>query len=262
MLNTIKEILNNEGINRIGVIDITECEIINARLLPKDAQSVIMFSIPYRSAKQFANDGFSEYARTYDYHKFSKDLFDNIINSIKDKTQHNFYGFCDHSPINEKLAAAKCGLGVIGKNSLFIDGVYGSFVFLGTLISNAPFKTELHTIKHCIGCNKCMLACPTNAISDTQGIDRNKCLSGISQKKKKNEDEKALLKKHNIIWGCDICQIICPYNENAKISPIAYFKKTRTENMDKAFILSLTDDEFNNYAFSYRGRQTVLDNMD
>ncbi len=261
MLDSIKEILLNEGIECVGAIDISECEIINERILPKDAKSVIMFCIPYRSTKEIANDGFSEYARIYDYHKFSATLFERIIPLMKEITGYEFYGFCDHSPINEKLAAAKCGLGIIGRNSLLINNVYGSFIFLGTILTNAPCEKKALKINFCENCGMCIDACPNSAIMP-QGIDRSKCLSAISQKKTKSNLEKSLLKENHIVWGCDICQNVCPHNSCADISPIPYFENSRINNISIDFINSLSDDEFKKYAFSYKGRKIVLDNIE
>ncbi len=261
MLETIKDIFSKESITRIGFIPITECEVINKRILPENAKSAIIFLIPYRSTEEISKDGFSEYARVYDYHKYASYLYERIINTLTEKTGYEFYGFCDHSPINEKLAAAKCGLGVIGRNSLFIDKVYGSFVFIGSVITNASCEASIFPIESCINCGKCIEHCPNSAILEN-GIDRFKCLSGISQKKNKTDEEKALLKKNNTVWGCDICQHVCPYNSNAKISPIPYFANTRIKYIDKQFIESLSDEEFEKYAFSYKGRKIVLDNID
>ncbi len=260
MFDMIKKIFNENGIERIGFIDINDCEIINQRILPQWAKSVAVFCIPYRSAKDITKDGFSEYARVYDYHNYSKQLYEIVISQLNSQTENLFMGFCDHSPINEKLAAAKCGLGFIGKNSLFIDEIYGSFVFLGSLITNIECNVQTLDVKHCYGCGLCEAACPNNAIVE-YGIDRNKCLSGISQKKKKSDEEKKLLKEHNIVWGCDICQNVCPYNETAIISPINYFKNTRVSKIDANFINQLSDEEFNKFAFAYKGRDIVVKNI-
>ncbi len=261
MFNVIKSILENEGITRVGTIPINECDVINPRILPPEGKSAIIFVIPYRSATTPANDGFSEYARTHDYHEFSSKLYEQVIPLMQSKTGYCFKGFCDHSPINEKLAASKCGLGVIGKNSLFLDDIYGSFVFLGSIITDLEFNSTIYEIKHCSNCGLCSSACPNNAIIDFS-IDRSKCLSAISQKKKKSQEEIQSLKDHNIIWGCDICQNVCPINKDAKISPVPYFEKSRMNNIDKEFILNLSDEEFNKFAFAYKGRQIVLNNID
>ena len=261
MLDKIRRIFADEGIFNVGMIPIDECVVINARILPPQAKSAVLFTIPYRSFTKPATDGFSEYARIYDYHKYASSLYERIIPSIISATGANASGFCDHSPINEKLAAAKCGLGIIGRNSLFIDKKYGSFVFLGSVMSEAVCTEPTHETEFCHDCGRCAEACPAKAIGE-RGIDPKICLSAISQRKTKTEEEKASLRKNRIVWGCDICQSVCPYNENAEVSPIPYFAETRIKHIDKPFVESLSDEEFNKYAFSYKGRKIVLDNVD
>ncbi|MBE6691764.1 MAG: epoxyqueuosine reductase [Ruminococcaceae bacterium] len=261
MFDLIKNILARHNLTRIGIIDIKECDIINQRILPEWSKSAIIFCIPYRSTNDSATDGFSEYARIYDYHNFCQSLYTSITAELSENLNFKFKGFCDHSPINEKLAAAKCGLGFIGRNSLFFDKEFGSFVFLGSILTDFICDSKAEDIAYCNNCGLCIASCPNNAILE-RGIDRNKCLSGISQKKAKTQDEIALLKEHNIVWGCDICQNVCPHNSNAKISPMPYFSDTRISRIDKEFIMSLSEEEFKKYAFSYKGRKIVLDNID
>lgn len=261
MLEIIKEILKNEGIESAGMLPVSECDVINPRLMPDYARSAVMFTIPYRTFDKPASDGFSEYARMYDYHKFARELYERIIPAAENAAGIRACGFCDHSPINEKLAAAKCGLGVIGRNSLFIDKRYGSFVFLGSMITDAECETEVHKTEYCADCGKCVEKCPGKAIGE-HGIDPAKCLSAISQSKHQTAEERELLRKNGIIWGCDICQLVCPYNDTALRSKITYFKDTRRENIDKEFVESLSKEEFNKYAFSYRGKKLVLENIE
>ena len=261
MLEFIRNIFKNESITRIGALPITECDIVNERILPPDAKSAIIFIIPYKSTEEIAKDGFSEYARIYDYHKYASALYERIITTLNRETSEQFFGFCDHSPINEKLAAAKCGLGVIGRNSLLIDKIYGSFVFIGSLLTTAEIKSNITPIESCINCGRCITSCPNSAIQE-HGIERTKCLSAISQKKQKTDEEKMLLKENNIVWGCDICQNVCPHNDSASISPIPYFKDSRINHIDKKLIERLSDEDFKKYAFSYKGRKIVLDNIE
>ncbi len=261
MFSEIKKLLNAEGIEQIGIIKIEDCEIINERIMPKDAKSAILFSIPYRTDGRKTNDGFSEYARIYDYHGFCRQLYEKVIIRMQNKTGFNFYGFCDHSPINEKTSIAKCGLGVIGRNSLFIDNKFGSFVFIGSIITDMPTTANASNIKNCIDCGKCIKTCPSSAIVN-KGIDRTKCLSGISQKKTKSDEEKALLRANNIVWGCDLCQNVCPHNTKTEKTNIKYFSDYRAEYIDKEFIEKLSDDEFNKFAFAYKGRKLLLDNIE
>ena len=83
----IKKIFNDNGITRIGFIDINNCEIINQRILPQWAKSVAVFCIPYRSTKDITDDGFSEYARVYDYHNYSKQLYEIVISQLNSQTE-------------------------------------------------------------------------------------------------------------------------------------------------------------------------------
>ena len=260
MLDIIKEILKSEGIESAGMLPVDECEIINPRIMPDFAVSAVMFTIPYRTFKKPAADGFSEYARMYDYHKFAAGLYERIIPRIEAAAGIRACGFCDHSPINEKTAAAKCGLGVIGRNSLFIDKTYGSFVFLGSILTSAECKYAAVPVEYCLNCGRCANICPGHAIGE-HGIDPAKCLSAISQSKHQTAEERELLRRNGVIWGCDICQLVCPYNEKAPLSKIEYFKTTRRDRIDKDFIDSLSDGEFKKYAFSYRGRKLVLENI-
>ena len=232
MFQRIADILAAESITHFGMTGIENCDIINERLLPEYAESVVMMSIPYRTSKEKGTDGFSEYCR-----------------------------FSDHSPINEKLAAAKCGIGVVGRNSLLIDKVYGSFIFLGTIVTDIPCHTPPHEIEFCNNCGLCARACPNGAVL-SHGIDVERCLSGISQKKHRTDEENALLKKNGIAWGCDICQEVCPYNRAARLSEIPYFVNTRLDHITKEFVQDLTKEEFARYAFAYKGKKLVLDNID
>ena len=261
MIEIIKSILAAEGLGNAGVLPIEDCEVINERLFPPEAKIAVMFTIPYRTFDEPATDGFSEYARMYDYHKFARELYERIVPAIEAATGVRAWGFCDVSPINEKTAAAKCGLGVIGRNSLFIDKKYGSFVFLGSILTDAPSESNAKEIEYCHDCGKCAQSCPGGAVGKC-GIDPAKCLSAISQSKRKTDEEKALLRKNGIIWGCDVCQLVCPCNRNAAKSEIEYFSKTRVNRIDRRFVESLSKEEFNKYAFSYRGRKLVLENID
>ena len=178
MDSQIKSALENEGIFTSGMIPLSECSVINERILPDYAKSAVIFTIPYRSVKTVAQDGFSEYARIFDYHKFAQSLYDRLIPAVCAAAHCRASGFCDHSPINEKTAAAKCGLGVIGRNSLFIDKTNGSFVFLGSIITDLECAAPAFEPELCINCGKCAEACPGGAIGE-HGIDPSKCLSEI-----------------------------------------------------------------------------------
>ena len=115
--------------------------------------------------------------------------------------ENSFSAFVDNSPIPEVKTAALAGLGVVGENGLLITEEFGSWVFIGEIVTDLFIECEEREIKSCIKCGKCKKVCPA----------KNECLSAVSQKKGElSSEEERLLKENNIVWGCDICQEVCP----------------------------------------------------
>ncbi|MDD4164323.1 MAG: 4Fe-4S double cluster binding domain-containing protein [Eubacteriales bacterium] len=264
MLNKIKCIFADEGIDQTGVISAESFEIINPHLLPAGMRinSCIVFLVPYKTKdKNTDSFGVADFARSMDYHAFFHELYLRIIPKLNDAfCGEYFFGFCDHSPINEKLAAARAGLGIIGRNSLLINQLYGSYVFIGSLLTTLSLPVTETEIKPCTDCRICELNCPADAIS-VKGIIKEKCLSYISQKKVKTKEEFLLLKSGNIAWGCDICQNVCPLNKGKKLSGLDYFSICRLNSISEELIASLSDEQFSKYAFSWRGKNALLENL-
>lgn len=258
----MKKIFKNKNITEYAVIPFDEALVINPRLMPEEKiNSIVVFLVPYKSTNiPKDNYGISAYARVKDYHGYMKMLFAELVPELSEKFGVNFYGFADHSPVNEKLCAAYGGLGVIGINSLLINEKYGSFVFIGVFLS--PLKTEnkAKEIISCINCGKCAEHCPGKAIT-ANGITAEKCLSGLSQKKRLTEEEQQIVTYAGLCWGCDICQNVCPMNEKALFSPIDYFKDTYLDNVSTELIESMDDEEYSKYAFSWRKKEVILRNM-
>ena len=136
----IRAALAAEGITECGFLPRSHFRILNERLMQRcgDVQSAVMFLIPYRCAT-LPRDGLniSLYARVKDYHTYFSALAGRLTEVLTGRFPgERFYGFCDHSPIDEKAAAAQCGLGILGRNSLLINRTYGSFVFIGSLLTS------------------------------------------------------------------------------------------------------------------------------
>ena len=258
----LKNILLNENITEYALIPFDNNLVINERLLPQgDINSILVFLVPYRceiTAKD--NYGVSAYARVKDYHGYMKGLFERIVPRLTEAYGTPFYGFSDHSPLNEKLCAAYGGLGVIGKNSLLINEEYGSFVFIGICLSALKPVSPLMPIKSCINCGICAATCPGNAIGDGIILSEN-CLSGLSQKKILTDAEQKKVTEARLCWGCDICQNACPMNKNARFTPIPYFADTFLESLSPKIIQDMSDDEYRQYAFSWRKKEVRLRNM-
>ena len=171
---------------------------------------------------------FSNYAWGEDYHSLIKDRLQILLKWIKNTSEEIEGVACvDTSPIMEKSWAQKAGLGWQGKHTNLISRDYGSWLFLGEIILNIPLDYDKPFIEDlCGSCTACIDACPTNAITSYQ-LDSNKCISyrTIEHRGEFNENENNL---DGWIYGCDICQEVCPWNEKfSKISSEkSFFPKT------------------------------------
>ena len=264
-MDAVKSIFNDEDIELYGIIDFDKLKIINPRLLPKEnhIRSAIIILMPYRRGDIEITDGFNMglFARIPDYHCVFRSLAEKISPKIENVCGGKVYSYADHSPINEKDAARQCGLGFVGKNSLLINPTYGSFVFIGCFLLTEKLEELIHTCHYdCGSCTVCADACPTGAVRGGV-ICKDKCLSAISQKRRKTKDERAVLNASKTIWGCDICQNACPYNSDTKKSPIKVFSENLLENVSLKTIQQMDEEAYSKYAFSYRDKRTVEENF-
>ncbi len=234
------------GINEIGF-----CE--------HDGKTAVCCLFPY-----FFEDGkdsnLSMYARGFDYHIEAKKILESIISPFTE----NFEIFVDIGPADNIKVAQKCGLGVLGKNSLLINERLGSCFFIGYAKTDLSVDFDTPSFGTCLLCDKCVSSCPGNALGDK--FLKEKCASFISQKKGElNEEEIKILKKSGLIFGCDICQAVCPMNKG-KGSCLDVFKKERITNLKKEDLEALSNKEFNekygHRAFAWRGKSVLMRNID
>ena len=189
---------------------------------------------------------FSNYAWGEDYHSLIKDRLQILLKWIKNTSEEIEGVACvDTSPIMEKSWAQKAGLGWQGKHTNLISRDYGSWLFLGEIILNIPLDYDKPFIEDlCGSCTACIDACPTNAITSYQ-LDSNKCISyrTIEHRGEFNENENNL---DDWIYGCDICQEVCPWNEKfSKISPEkSFFPKTEILDWSEKKWMDLDDTTF------------------
>ena len=251
------------GIEVYGALSIEDADIINARLLEREsfvAKSILMFLVPYYAGETV---NLSRYAAARDYHIVLKEITDRLIAGIKRRyPEANAKGYGDHSPIAERAAALRAGLGILGDNGLIINEKYGSYVFIGDVITDLPpealFAEPAREIKFCPHCGRCKAACPTGILRG-EGED---CLSAITQRKGSLTDaEVDLMKKHNTVGGCDLCQTACPYNKAPRVTPIAFFKEALIPHLTLDILESMSDGAFSERAFAWRGRKTVERNL-
>ncbi len=188
--------------------------------LVEGSKSVIVVLLNYntdKSQKDKNAPGLSRYAYGKDYHPVIKSKLFQLLKFINSKI-NNATGraFVDSAPVLERAWAAKAGLGWIGKNSNLISPVHGSFVYIGLLIIDSLLHYDDQINESCEDCTMCITACPTGAIIAPKVIDARRCISYLTIEHKGPIPEKFKEKINNQIFGCDICQVICPFNTNSK----------------------------------------------
>jgi epoxyqueuosine reductase len=181
-----------------------------------------------------------------------------LAEAKKHLPDHHFALYGDHSPIAEVDAAARAGLGIIGKHGLLITPKYSSFVFVFGVFSDIPITPKHREVQYCEGCGACVRACPTRLKNGGE------CLSSITQKKGVlTSSEEALMQRHGTAWGCDICQNVCPHTIKAKKEGTIYtdseWFNSRTLPMpDKS---AVDRNDFSERAYSWRGKDVFLRNL-
>jgi epoxyqueuosine reductase len=188
--------------------------------LVKEAKSVIVVLLNYYTNKSQKDKNapiISKYAYGKDYHLVIKGKLYQLLRFIASKI-NNVKGriFVDSAPVLERSWAVKAGLGWIGKNSNLISPFLGSFVFIGILIINSELHYDSPVNNSCETCTRCITACPTGAIISPKVIDARKCISYLTIECKSSIPAIFKKKFNNQIYGCDICQDVCPWNENMK----------------------------------------------
>ncbi len=164
----------------------------------------------------------SRYALGRDYHKLMRNrlqkLADNIHAEIAPQLPGSMRAFVDSAPVLEKALAEKAGLGWIGKHSNLINRKAGSWFFLGELFTNLPLPIDKLATAHCGECRACLDICPTQAIIAPYQVDARRCVSYLTIELHGSIPENLRPLIGNRIYGCDDCQIICPWNRFAKLS--------------------------------------------
>ena len=193
---------------------------LDPRLLVDDAKSVVSLSFNYYPS-QFQNSEsykISKYAYGQDYHHVIKSKLRALLASIQDEIGAvNGRCFVDSAPVLERAWAERAGLGWNGKHSLLIEKQKGSFFFLAELIIDLELEYDTPTkTDHCGECTRCIDACPTEAILPNNVIDSNKCISHLTIELKDSIPNQFKNDMENWMFGCDICQDVCPWNRFSK----------------------------------------------
>jgi epoxyqueuosine reductase len=188
-------------------------------LLVPDSKSVISLLLNYYPS-DFQNEEsykISKYAYGKDYHSVIKKKLKKLLRTIRTEIGAvSGRAFMDFAPVMEKTWAAKSGLGWIGKNSNLITQKTGSFYFIAELIIDLELDYDYATTDHCGSCTACIDACPTQAIVDAYVVDGSKCISYFTIELKENIPQEMKGKLDDWMFGCDVCQDVCPWNKFSK----------------------------------------------
>jgi len=188
---------------------------LDPRLLVEGSKSVISLSYNYFPEEIQTNKDFklAKYAYGEDYHDVIKDKLRLMIAELQEEIgEFSFRVFVDSAPVLEKAWAKKSGIGWVGKNSNLITKKNGSFYFLAEIICDLDLIQDYEVTDHCGSCTKCIDACPTQAIVSDKIIDGSKCISYATIELKDQIPDFFKDKMEDWMFGCDICQDVCPWN--------------------------------------------------
>ncbi|MBQ6929488.1 MAG: DUF1730 domain-containing protein [Oscillospiraceae bacterium] len=232
--------------------------------IPPNAASVIVMIFPYYN-KSTSVGNISAYCAVTDYHTVVMEQLKSICADLAERyPQHSFVPFVDSSPIDEVDAAVKAGLGAKGRNSLLITEKWGSFVFIGEIVTDMEIPSQLHTDKGCLNCGLCENKCPGGAVCGGI-VDKEKCASFISQKKQELTGEQHdILKRAKTVFGCDICQKVCPHNRKV-LAGDSEAQKGNTLFCDDVFAVVTKENVeavYKQRAFGFRGLKVLQRNLE
>ncbi len=267
-INSIKESLEEFRIylrkrKSLGFeLDLEEQDI-DLRLNFEPANSIICIFFPYLTENHNFNSNISVYAQGLDYHIWAKEKLKKIAKKLKEKYNEAYFSIqVDNGALNERFLALESGLGYKGLNNMVINEVYGSYGFLGLIITDLMLEEKKFPKKTCMNCRRCIENCPAKALSE-DGFSGHRCVSYLTQKKGNlNEKELEILKRGNKVYGCDVCQMVCPHNEGIKR---VHTKDDVIKQLNLDDIIEISNKEFKkifgNKSFAWRGKNILIRNF-
>ncbi len=213
------------------------------------AKSIISLGMNYYTDEQYSNQKdrgkISRYAWGKDYHLVIWEKLEQLENALKEiDPAFESKSYIDTGPVMDKVWAVRAGLGWLGKHTNVINKEKGSWFFIANLITNYEFEYSSAILDYCGSCTACIEACPTNAIVDEYLLDATKCISYLTIENKKKIPDEFKNKFDNWIFGCDICQDVCPWNiKFAEVTQnLEFFPKNKEINL--ADVTNMNEEEF------------------
>lgn len=234
-------------------------------LLP-NVKTLIAIALPYKTIEMNKNKPYlSKSSFGIDYHYVLKKKLELLSQFIYNRFGGRCVYFCDIGPLADREIAKKCGLGFYGKNTNIITERYGSFVFLGEILTDIYIERNETLNNYCGECDLCIKACPVGAIEKPYYINAKKCLSYIGQKKEELSDTE-IDNLGNRIYGCDTCQDVCPYNTKKVVSTVLeFYPEDWNYNINEEYILNMSNKDFKKTFFKtssgWRGKGILKRNL-
>lgn len=243
---------------------------INPYYFLEDVKSIVSVAVSYNIDYEddFQKSGYGTISRTawgIDYHKVLINLLEKLRNFILSKCNDaKAVLLVDNNPLLERAIAYNAGIGFYGKNNMIINEEYGSYLFLGEMLLNIHFEPDEKVESKCGSCRRCLKACPGKALVEEYKIDANKCLSYATINKGYLSDD-TIKKLGTRIYGCDVCQEVCPFNKTAKhVKKDEFIPRELKPKPDLKEILSLDKKKFHEVfgptSASWRGKNTIIRN--
>lgn len=238
---------------------------LNPTLLVDDAKSVISLLLNYYPSEIQNTDSYkiSKYAYGQDYHFVIKEKLQELLQTIQTEIgEVSGRAFVDSAPVLDKAWAAKSGLGWIGKNSNLLTQQVGSFYFIAELVVDLDLEYDYATTDHCGTCTACIDACPTEAIVSPYVVNGSKCISYFTIELKENIPQEMKGKMDDWIFGCDVCQDVCPWNRFSKSHNEPLFNPNpELLSMTKKDWEEITEDTFKKVFKNSAVKRTKLDGL-
>lgn len=258
-----------------------------SRTLPNGAKSVIVCLFPYYVGR-FSYRNISRYAMLPDYHEVAAGALNGLANALYERFPgEEFLPLSDISPLREVAAGVLAGLGVRGINGQLINKTYGSYVFIGEVVSTWRFPPSSPEKGGCLACGACIAACPAGALSKEgshiysseflkqcekstktpfnaglsgkcDGFFQERCLSFLTQRKKLLPHQAEAVAAGKMVWGCDRCTDVCPMNRSAAYTPLAQFYRDIVPVITEQNLGGV----FPGRAFSYKGEGVIKRNLE
>lgn len=259
-IRSFRQICQGLPLDCLGICSYTEelaCIPCRAsRRIPQNARSVLAVLFPYYVG-DFSYRNLSRYALPDDYHAVAGNLLDEICRRLKEQfSEEVFVPFVDSSPLDEVTIGVRAGLGVRGLNGQLINPRYGSYTFIGEILTTLSAEPCRPTDGGCQKCGRCLRACPTGALG--RDFCRERCRSFITQKKRLDSpNAEKEIQLGGMVWGCDICTDICPMNQNAAYSPIPGFYR----NIQAVISHNSLNGPIDSRAYAYKGKALLERNL-